>query len=73
MRSYSLVFSLYAIVEGLLDQGTFAIVPMPRALTAPTTWRCVVLDKSKDKHLVYQQVTEPSIRVKVSFPRRVTI
>ncbi|KAJ5578387.1 uncharacterized protein N7459_007351 [Penicillium hispanicum] len=45
--------SLYSTVEVLLDKGVIAVVPIPGKMTAPTTWRCVVLDESKGKDMVY--------------------
>lgn len=78
MNSYSLALSLHTVIEGILDQGTIAVVPIPGALTAPTTWRCVVLDESKNKDIVYRNVnlterTTDPIRVQVSLTYRVTM
>ncbi|KAJ5898882.1 hypothetical protein N7495_003626 [Penicillium taxi] len=63
--------SLHHVVEGLLDSGDIAVIPIPGKMTTPTTWKCVVLDQSVKKlnNIVYTYVSEPEnikrhIRVK---------
>ncbi|KAF7714342.1 Uncharacterized protein PECH_003048 [Penicillium ucsense] len=43
---------LSSVIERHLDQGNLVIVPAPGDFTVPTTWRCLVLDRSKDKDIV---------------------
>ncbi|KAJ5237900.1 hypothetical protein N7489_007991 [Penicillium chrysogenum] len=61
--------SLHHKVESLLDKGDIAIVPMPGKIADRTEWRCVVLNESIDKDIVYQPDFQPgaqpeTIRVK---------
>ncbi|KAJ5549849.1 hypothetical protein N7535_002208 [Penicillium sp. DV-2018c] len=45
--------SLHHKVESLLDRGDIAIVPMPGTFTAPTEWRCIVLNESLNMDVIY--------------------
>ncbi|CAG8918826.1 unnamed protein product [Penicillium salamii] len=63
---------LCSTVEGLLDRGTIAIVPIPGAITQQTTWRCVVLDKSKGQQWIHGSRPEPLIRVQDLDNRQLT-
>ncbi|KAJ5172130.1 hypothetical protein N7492_004723 [Penicillium capsulatum] len=56
--------SLYSGIEGLLDEGVIAVVPIPGRMTAPTAWRCVVLDESKGEDDVYDHGNGVTTRVK---------
>ncbi|KAJ5475290.1 hypothetical protein N7539_008356 [Penicillium diatomitis] len=47
-----LAVNLHSVIERHLDQGTLVIVPAPGDFTVPTTWRCLVLDRSKDKDII---------------------
>ena len=53
-------------MEKLLDQGVIAIVPVLREITTPTSWRCVVLDDSKNGDTVLAWPGTECTRVKVS-------
>lgn len=53
-------------MEKLLDVGTIAIVPVVGEFTIPTTWRCAVLDESRNMDTVYQFLDKTFIRVKAS-------
>ncbi|CEO58706.1 hypothetical protein PMG11_03412 [Penicillium brasilianum] len=56
--------SLHKGIERLLDQGAIVIVPSPGDFTTPTTWRCLVLDRSMDKDIVFYRSKDSIIRVK---------
>ncbi|CAG8378561.1 unnamed protein product [Penicillium salamii] len=51
-------------IEGLFDQGIIAIVPIPGAIIQSTTWRCVVLDKSKGEQWIHGSRPESLTKVK---------
>ncbi|KAJ5920094.1 hypothetical protein N7516_010952 [Penicillium verrucosum] len=51
-------------IESLLDQGVIAVIPIPDSITEPTTWRCVVLDESKNENFVYKRESGEIIKVK---------
>ncbi|KUM56717.1 hypothetical protein ACN42_g10485 [Penicillium freii] len=51
-------------IESLLDQGVIAVIPIPGSITEPTTWRCVVLDESKNENFVYKRESGEIIKVK---------
>jgi hypothetical protein len=75
LANQSLGLSLHHKVESLLDKGDIAIVPMPGKIADRTEWRCVVLNESIDKDIVYQPDFQPgaqpeTIRVKVCFTSR---
>ncbi|KAJ5793509.1 hypothetical protein N7457_000108 [Penicillium paradoxum] len=63
---------LYKPIESLLDQGIIAVIPIPSAITEPTTWRCVVLDESKNENFVYKRETGEIIKVKHLDERRLS-
>lgn len=65
----SIALLLCAPVELLLDQGIIAIVPVPGAMTTPTTWICVVLDDTDVERDVCAY--DKTYKLKVSFPHRV--
>lgn len=52
-------------IESLLNQGVIAIIPIPGSMTEPTTWRCVVLDESKNENFVNTRDSGEVIKVKV--------
>ncbi|KAJ5939216.1 hypothetical protein N7466_002350, partial [Penicillium verhagenii] len=56
--------TLYSAVELLLDQGVIAIVPVPGAMTDPTTWRSVVLNEAHNENFVFRQPSGEITRVK---------
>ncbi len=66
---FYIALSLSSPVEVLLDQGVIAVVPGPGEMTTPTTWRCVVLDESKNENIVHKRESGELIRVKVSFTK----
>ncbi|KAJ5826722.1 hypothetical protein N7447_003485 [Penicillium robsamsonii] len=55
---------LYSPIESLLDQGVIAVIPIPGSITEPTTWRCVVLDESKNENFIFQATSGEIIKVK---------
>lgn len=56
---------LYNPIASLLDQGVIAVIPIPGAITDPTSWKCVVLDESKNQNFVYRRESGEIIKVKV--------
>ncbi|CAG8930193.1 unnamed protein product [Penicillium salamii] len=50
---FSLALSLHRKVESLLARGHIAIVPMPGVMKNQTEWRCIVLNESLNKDVIY--------------------
>lgn len=59
--------------ESLLDKKVIAVIPSPGKMTVLTTWRCAVLDESKDKDVVYARGNGLITRVMVNSPYRLII
>lgn len=69
--SYPTGLTLHSALEQRLDQGIIAIVPLAGEISAPTRWKCVVLDDTKRNDIIYQsyepQGNDPEIiRLRVS-------
>lgn len=69
--SYLAGLTLHSALEQRLDQGIIAIVPLAGEISAPTRWKCVVLDDTKRDDIIYQpyepQGNDPEIiRLRVS-------
>lgn len=52
-------------VKYLLEEGVIGIVPTRATGPVPGSWKCVVLDESKNEDFVYKRESGQTIRVKV--------